>query len=81
MKNLARHIDENCRDKTTEGIVRFLFKNGDLSYKSESSREIYFFYVDCKRMLGSKKEARDTTLEFFKVTWKQFNKIRKRFEN
>ena len=80
MDNLIKHIEEKCEDKSIKGVVKFLFLNGDLSYKSEMDREIYFFYVDAMKMLGNKKEARDTTIELFDITWRQFNYIRKMYE-
>lgn len=80
MKNLVRHIREFCSKCTLEEIIQFLVINGDIGYKSEQKREIYFFYLDSITMLKSKAKARKLTLLHFKITWRQFNNIRKRFE-
>jgi len=80
LDNLIKHINQNCEDKSVEGIVKFLFKSGDLNFKSEQDREIWFFYLEALDMLKVPKPARDTTLELFGITWRQFNYIRKMFQ-
>lgn len=80
MKNIVKDIKKNCPDCecSIEKTIKFLQDSGDLSYTSEHYREIWFFYSELAITLKNKKEARETTMKLFKISFEKFKYIRKR---
>lgn len=79
MKNLVKDIEENCDDCecNTEATIKFLMNSGDLSFTSDHYREVWYFYKELAISLKNKKQARETTLELFKISHEKFRHIRK----
>lgn len=81
MENIIKDIKLNCKDKTVEGIVRFLYKNGDIPFTAEYYREIWFFYEGALEMLKNKIEARKLTKEIMNIDESKFKRVKKKCEN
>ena len=78
MRNIIRDIEENCPDCScsVEKTVKFLHNRGDFTYTSNLYREIWFFYTEALET-RTKKEARDLTLEMFRISFETFRRVRK----
>lgn len=81
MKNIIRDIEENCEDKSVEGIVRYLHRSGDIPVTSEEYREVWFFYKDAVRMFeGNRRKARAVTKYFMKIDESKFKRIQAKYK-
>jgi len=80
MKNLIKDIRQNCEDLTLEGIVSFMNKRGDLSYTSDYHREIYFFYIEARKLPLKHREAKQTVMELFKIGSTTFKTIMRKYK-
>lgn len=78
MRNIVKDIKENCPECycDTEKTIEFLEAHGDISYISEHYREIWYFYTDMLQEV-SRKDARETTIELFNISFAKFRCIRK----
>ena len=79
MKNLVKDIEQNCHDKSVQGIVDFLVERGDIGYISNYHREIWFFYKGLRDASSDHKEARSITIDHFDLTPSTFKRIIRRF--
>lgn len=79
MKNIIKDIEENCTNKSIEGIVQFLLDRGDLSYISEHYREIWHFYNEALKT-HSKKDARKLCKEVMRINESKFKRVQKRYK-
>lgn len=80
MKNIVKDIKTNCKDLSIEGIVDFLNSRGDLSYTSNYHREIWFFYVEARRLPLTHREAKQTTMTMFKISSATFKNIQIKYK-
>ena len=78
MKNIIKDIKENCPEChcDTEKTIEFLEAHGDLSYTAEHYREVWYFYLALLKEV-TKKEARETTIELFHISFEKFKYIQK----
>jgi len=79
MLNLIKDIKLNCPDQSIEGIVKFLMNRGDLTYTSDSHREIYFFYQEARKLPLTHREAKQTTMQLFKISSTSFKQIMRKY--
>ncbi len=79
MLNLIKDIKLNCPDLSVEGIVKFMTERGDLVYTSNYYREIYFFYLEARKLPLTHREAKQTTMQLFKISSPTFKRIQKRY--
>lgn len=80
MINLVNDIENNCKDKSVEGIIEFLNKRGDLSGKAEIHREIYLMYTTARKERFTHRESKRLVMELFKISTSTFQKIRRTYE-
>ena len=80
MKNIIKDIEQNCKDKSVEGIIRFLHRSGDIPMTSEHYREVWHFYVEALKFLKNKRKAKKLTMFFMKVNDSKFKRIKARYE-
>ena len=80
MKNIIKDIKTNCPECECdiEKTVEFLCNRGDFSYISEHHREVWFFYLDALKEF-EEKEARNLTIEMFRLTYEKFSYIRRKY--
>lgn len=80
LKNIVKDIEQNCPDCecSPERTVEFLKDRGDFSYISEYHREIWFFYLEALKT-RTKREAREVTIELFKISEGLFRKVRRKY--
>ncbi len=78
MKNIIKDINENCPQCycNTEETIKFLKEHGDLSYTSDHYREIWYFYLELLKEV-TKKQARETTIQLFNISFEKVRHIRK----
>ncbi len=79
MNSIVKDIQRNCPECEcdTEKTIQFLERRGDIHFTSDHYREIWFFYVELFGSLKNKEEARNTTLELFKIKHDKFKYIQK----
>ncbi|MDA1120864.1 MAG: hypothetical protein O2887_10320 [Bacteroidetes bacterium] len=77
MRNIIKDIRLNCPECCDpEQTIKFLYNKGDLSFTSEHYREVWFFYLELGKQV-SKREARFTTLELFRIKIDKFKYIQR----
>jgi len=79
MKNLVKDIEQNCEDKSVQGIVDFLVERGDISYISNYHREIWFFYKELRDLDINHRKARKTTMDMFQIGAELFKRVIRKY--
>lgn len=81
MKNVIKDIEQNCEDKSIEGIVSFLVLKQDLYYPSNYHREIWFFYKELRDAGTTHKESRALTMSHFRLNSSYFKRVVKKYKS
>ena len=81
MINIIKHLEDNCKDKSVEGIIKFLYKYGDIASTSEAYREVYYYYWDQRDLGKTDREARRNTIDKFNLSDSKYIRILKKYSD
>jgi hypothetical protein len=80
MNNIVKDIENNCEDKSVEGIVEFLNQRGDIKFTADYHREIFLFYNEARKMPLTHREAKQTTIQLFGISSENFKVIMRKYK-